>query len=262
MTEILADIGSNHVGSLKTALLLIDAAATSGADFVKFQLFTGDDLWSPTDSRLEETRKYALPVEWIPTLIGRCKLNKVKFLCTPFSPAGVEILEKNNVSRYKVASGDITYLPLLKAIYQTGKPVYLSVGASTFDEIDKALEVLDDSHVTLLHCVPEYPSIPETANIRRLLDLSERYTITNNIPLGVSSHLKEWWVDAATVCYRAEVIEKHITLDDKGPEAGHSLNPQEFAQFVRAVRDVEKAMKVHKDFTAGVYYATNNYRRS
>ncbi len=265
-TLIIAEVGSNHNSSFDKAMQLIDAAANAGADYAKFQLFTGDDLWS-REPELSNTRKLALPEAWIPKLMLHCRERNINFLCTPFSPHAVEVLRNNKVGSFKVASGDITYSPLLKAIAETGKPVFLSVGASTYEEIDAALHILKNSEVVILHCVPEYPAVPDTSNIRRILDLAERYTMTVGesriVPVGLSSHLREWWVDVACVAYHPFILEKHIDLVGKtGPEGGHSLDPFEFAQFVSAVRDVESAMEVHKDFTEGEVYARLNYRRN
>ncbi len=263
-TLIIAEIGSSW-SNFEDAISLIDAAADAGADYAKFQLFTGDDLWR-TEPGLSATRKSALPEAWIPKLIQRCKERDIKFLCTPFSPHAVEVLQNNEVEEFKVASGDITYFPLLKAIAETKKLVYLSAGASTFDEIDAALVILKNNDVVILHCVPEYPSTPASANIRRILDLSERYTMVTGenkiVPIGLSSHLNEWWVDAACVIFHLYVIEKHLALVGKpGPEGGHSLDPYEFTIFVNAVRDVESAMEKRVGFTKGEVYARENYRR-
>lgn len=261
---IIAEIGSSHSGSLDSAFRLIEESAKAGADIVKFQLFTGDDLWHPSDKRLIETRRLAVPREWIPKLKKRCLDLNVRFLCTPFSPTSVEYLESQGVRQYKVASGDITYTPLLESLAKTKKLVYLSTGASTFEEIDQALSILKDNKVVVLHCVPEYPSSPKTANVSRMLDLIQRYSLDKReIPVGLSSHLREWWVDVATCLYKTNVIEKHISLEGRqGPEASHSLDPLEFALFVAAVRDMEQALEVPAGFTTGEQYARDNYRRN
>jgi sialic acid synthase SpsE len=262
-TLIIAEIGSSHNSSFDRAVALIDAAADAGADYAKFQLFTGDDLWS-REPELTNTRKVALPEAWIPKLMQRCVDKKIAFLCTPFSPHAVEVLRKNGATSYKISSGDITYRPLLEAVAETHRLVYLSVGASTFEEIDAALAILKNAEdVVILHCVPEYPATPATANMRRILDLIERYKLGKNIGVGLSSHLREWWVDVAAVPFGLTCIEKHIdTVGKTGPEGGHSLDPFEFTQFVTAVREVEQAMEVHKEFTEGEVYARLNYRRN
>jgi sialic acid synthase SpsE len=262
----IAEIGSSHNGNYDTALRLIDCAAEAGADYAKFQLFSGDDLWLSTDPRCETTRKLSVPEDWIPKLYQHCFDRSITFLCTPFSVHAVEVLRSIGVTSYKIASGDLTFTPLLQAVGQTNRPVFLSVGASTFSEIDTALSYLEHSDVILLHCVPEYPATPDTANIRRILDLSELYMLglgDRVIPIGLSSHLREWWVDVAAVPFHPYVIEKHLDLEGRpGPEGGHSLDPAEFRQFVKAVRDVGSAMVAHKTFTEGELYARSQYRRN
>lgn len=261
--NIIAEVGANHGKSLESALSMVDNAADAGADIVKFQMYTGYDLWYPSDSRLKETVDLALPEVWLDPLIKRCADKKVRFLCTPFSPATVDLLEFHLVEHYKVSSGDITYIPLLKRIAETKKPVYLSVGAATYQEIDTALEILGTDNVVILHCIPGYPTKPKDAYIRHILDLTERYTIKSDIPVGISSHLREWWVDVATIAYRAHTIEKHIDAEGhRGPERKHSLDPDEFAMFCAAVRDMEEAMSDYKGFSEPELYARENYRRS
>ena len=116
-----------------------------------------------------------------------------------------------------------------------------------------------------MHCIPEYPSTPANYNIRRILDLTERYTMSRAkiIPVGVSSHIREWWVDVATIAYRSYVIEKHLALEGRpGVEGPHSLDPDEFAMFVAACRDLEQAMEKHESFTDGEIEARKNLRRN
>lgn len=276
MTEIIAEIGSSHAGSKEKALALIRFAAEAGADWAKFQLFTGDDLWHSSDARLETTRQLSLPEAWLPELKETCESYGLKFLCTPFSPRAVEVLERLNVGAYKIASGDLTYLPLVEAVGKTGKPVFLSVGASGYKEINAAWRLLPKQNVVLLHCVPGYPTPPSQANLPRILDLSGYYVMhegwsldmkrtlgDRSVAIGLSSHLREYYVDAAMVAYRVHCIEKHIDLPGRpGPESPHSLDPEEFALFVAMVRDIESAMNKHADFSEPELYARDNYRRN
>ena len=151
MIQIIAEIGSSHNGSLDTARNLIESAAKAGADWAKFQLFSGDDLWHPSDPRLATTRRVALPEAWLPELMRCCDAAKIRFLCTPFSVRAVTVLEDWGVSAYKIASGDVTFIPLLEAVAKTRKPVFLSVGGADWNEIDRAVDILD-GELTLLHC--------------------------------------------------------------------------------------------------------------
>lgn len=276
MTDIIAEIGSSHNGSKQTALDLIKYAAEAGADWAKFQLFSGDDLWYPGDDRLQATRKLSLPENWLIDLIECCNDHGIRFLCTPFSIRAVNVLESVGVEAYKISSGDVTYLPMVDMIGQTGKPVYLSVGGASRQEINTALKLLPGNDVVLLHCIPGYPTTPKDANVRNMLSLAEYYLMHNGwtdelrahlgkreFPVGVSSHLREYYVDAATVLYNARTIEKHIDLPGRpGPEGGHSLDPEEFTLFVAMVRDMEKAMVLHTDYTELELYARDNYQRN
>jgi len=262
--NVIADVGSNHDGQINKALELIRITSDVGANTVKFQLFTADTLWHSSDARHNTIKAVVLPEYWLPALKAYADSLSIEFLCTPFSPHAVEVLEKLKVKRYKIASGDVTYLPLLEVIAETGKPVVMSTGFSTFDEIDKALEVLSAGRtrdVILLHCVGAYPTLPDTANLPRILDLIERYTMPYGYPVGLSSHLKEWWVDIAAVAYKIHTIEKHIDSYVPGIESKHSLNPMQFIDFVQAVRDMEGAMNKTIEFSDGERYAQLNYRR-
>ncbi len=245
--EIVAEIGSNHSHNLLRALDLITAAAQCGADTVKFQLFTADTLWRKDDYRWLVTKDLALPSEWIPKLQNQCVVDGVNFLCTPFSIGAVNILESYSVDRYKIASGDITYEPLIKLVGTLRKPVILSTGFSTMDEIDRALNWLNrngrNPQITLLHCVGGYPTLPADANLRRIQSLKEEF----GLPVGVSSHYKQWWLDVAAVMLEAVMIEKHFDLysgKDAGIEAEHSLLPNELSDLVNAVEDVQLGLGV------------------
>lgn len=281
MTNIIAEVGSSHNGSKDTALELIKVAAEAGCDWVKFQLFSGDDLWYPGDERLQATRKLALPETWLPDLKKCAEDHGIKFLCTPFSIRAVNILRDLGVEAYKISSGDLTYIPLIEEIGKTEKLVFLSVGGGTLDEINTALWAMPVSEVVLLHCVPGYPTTPANAHLPHMLDLAQYYMMHSGwteptrqkfgdrtFPVGLSSHLREYYVDAASVLYNAHTIEKHIDLPGRpGPEGPHSLDPDELNLFVMMVKDMEQARKRHLDgnydreFTEDEIYARENYRR-
>jgi N,N'-diacetyllegionaminate synthase len=271
-TNIIAEVGSNHLNDKGRALEIITQSAKAGADTIKFQLFTADKLWSKSDQRHKAASRVELPPEWLPDLIDCCASNKVKFLCTPFSLDAVELLEYHHVEAYKISSGDLTYLPLIEAIGKTGKPTFLSVGGGTLAEINGAVKLLPD--VVLLHCIASYPTLPRNAFIKQMFNLGEIYTIGRNtigradIPVGLSSHLREWHVDLLSLVVRAHSIEKHVDLDDlAGPEAGHSLAMFELEEFVRAVRDCEAAMADRpladfENFSKDELYGRANWRRN
>jgi sialic acid synthase SpsE len=158
---------------------MIRDSAEAGATTVKFQLFTADTLWRYGSPQYFVASRFEVGVEWLPDLAQKAEEHKVEFLCTPFSPEAVGELEKVGVKRYKVSSGDITYTALLQAVADARKPVLLSVGYSTWDEIDTALGILrgKDSNlpITLMHSTGAFPTEPADSRIKRILALVQRY---------------------------------------------------------------------------------------
>lgn len=241
--EVIAEIGSNWRVSddagenLGRTLKLIDAAASCGVNTVKFQLFRADKLYRD-QSRVEQLKPYELPVEWLPEIVGRCNENEVEFLCTPFYLDAVDILGEF-VKRWKVASPDIVYDPLLDKISNDVKPVLLSTGFSHVKEIRNALDILEPLDVTLLHCTGGYPTPVCDMNLRRLLDLGEHFFPHR---VGFSSHTPVPYLVASSVLYGAEVIEVHFDLDDGlGIETKHSFNPKQLEELVKMARQFEEA---------------------
>lgn len=255
--DFVAEIGSNHakkdgdgLPSLDRALTLIDEAAGAGATTVKFQLFTGDELHSDP-KMVAELDRVALPESWLPTLANTAKENRVEFLCTPFSPRAVGVLE-DYVKRWKIASWDITYIPLLHAIRESGKPIILSTAGATIKEIELAIEILRPGDefpgdITLLHCHAGYPIKLEQYNMRRMLDLVGAFTVDlgqyHMMEYGISTHCTDPIVNAATVILGAQMIEAHFDLPGgKGIEEGHSLDPIQFKQMVSYAEKFQLAL--------------------
>jgi len=273
--KLIAEIGSNYFAknerSLNRALALIEEAAASKATHVKFQLFTGETLHSNpvTQKRLNEL---ALPQNWLPELAACARGNGVEFLCTPFSPTAVDILD-DYVNEWKIASWDINYIPLLQKIAQNGKPVILSTAAATIDEIDNALELLrpngfpDD--VAILHCHPGYPIKLKEFDMRRMLEIVSAFAYDMNeskfIEFGLSSHYPDPVLNASSVLLGATIIEAHFDLMDKlGNEAEHSLTPVQFkemAQWAEKFRLARGSM-AESEFTPSEIWCRENYRRS
>src|SRR3990167_1849531 len=200
------------MGNKSRALAHITRAAQYGANAVKFQLYTKDTLYHP-DYAPEGLVE--LPPEWLLDLKAKCDELSVEFLCTPFSPKSVETLDPL-VKRWKVASGDLTYIPLLEAIGKAHKPVLLSVGFGTREEISRATDILwraggERPDLTYLYCTGGYPTRLEDFALSRI----EHYSRWG-WKMGLSSHVKEWWVDLMAVPYIA-VLEKHFPLDDDVP---------------------------------------------
>jgi len=255
---IVAEVGMNHDGSFGNALQLIDAAAECGADAVKFQWHIADAETLPNapnppyfnrESRYDYFQRTAFTFEQWEQLRNYCDKKEIEFLCSPFSREAVDLLEQIGVHRYKIPSGEVTNLPLIEQIAQTGKPVLLSSGMSSWAELDAAVEVLRRAHseVTVLQCTSEYPCPYERVGLNLLPEMKKRY----RLPVGLSDHTLSNYASFAAVTLGASVIEKHITLSRQmfGSDAKHSLEPSEFSDLVRGIRAIETmfASPVDKD---------------
>jgi N-acetylneuraminate synthase len=245
---LIAEVGSVHDGSVGNALQLIDAAAECGVDAVKFQTHipeaeTLPEAPSPAffqdEPRFEYFRRTGFTLEQWERLKERCGERGVEFLSSPFSEEAVDLLESLGVSRYKVPSGEVTNLPLLEKIGRLGKPVLLSSGMSSWEELDLAVETLKrhPCPLTVLQCTSEYPCPHERVGLNVMLEMKSRY----RLPVGLSDHTLGPYATLAAVALGASVIERHFTLSRKmyGSDAKHSLEPEELAELVRGVRAIE-----------------------
>ena len=239
---IIAEAGSNHNGSLEQAKKLIDVAVEAGADAVKFQIFKAEEL--SADKEIQRMlKKFELRRDWIAELSEHAKRKNIMFLATPFDMEAVDLLDEINVPAFKIASGDLTDLPLIKYIAEKGKPIILSVGLGSLEEIREALDVIystGNRNVALLHCVVSYPTKPEDANLNVIKTLKREF----RVPVGFSDHTMEISVPIGAVALGADIIEKHFTLDRKleGPDHPYALEPEELKIMVKGIRDVEKAL--------------------
>ena len=252
---IIAEAGVNHNGNVKTAQKLIDCAAEAGADAVKFQTFTANNLVtknamkadyqkkdSGSTTQYELLKKLELTDADFLTLSRYAEKKGIIFLSTPFDSKSVVLLEKINVPAYKISSGELTNHPLLQVIAKQRKPVILSTGMATIAEIAESLTVLKKSgarDIILLHCTTEYPVNFDEVNLRAIQTLQSVF----QIPTGFSDHTSGIFTSIAAVAFGACVIEKHFTLDKemKGPDHRASLNPGELRELVHAVRNIEIA---------------------
>ncbi|OLN33517.1 N-acetylneuraminate synthase [Desulfosporosinus metallidurans] len=254
---IIAEAGVNHNGDIKLAKKLIDAAKNAGVDAVKFQTFKAESLVSRVaqkadyqkqatetgESQLEMVKKLELSFCDFRELKNYCDEKEISFLSTPFDFESIDFLESLEMPIYKVPSGEITNLPYLIKIANTGKPVIMSTGMSDLDEVGLALDVLRDNGaglITLLHCNTQYPTPFEDANIMAMLTLKERF----GVAVGYSDHTLGIEAPIAAIALGASVIEKHFTLDKslEGPDHKASLNPQELKAMVTAIRNIEIAL--------------------
>ncbi len=241
MTFFIAEVSSNHCKDITRALEFIDTAAAIGCDSVKFQLFKIDQLFSPEILEKSQThsdrKKWELPLEFLPLLADRCKEKEIQFSCTPFYLEAVKELEPHVVF-YKIASYELLWDDLLASCAQTHKPVILSTGMATPDEILHAVDVLKQngcSAPTLLHCTSAYPTPYQEANLSAIQTLRE----TTGCRMGWSDHT----VDAGVIHraihrWGAEVIEFHLDLDGKGEEfgAGHCWLPNQIDAVIKQVQ--------------------------
>jgi len=259
---IIAEVGSVHDGSFGNANQLIETAASCGANAVKFQTHiaaaeTLRDAPMPPYFKDEQRYQYfertAFTRNQWQSLKAHCDEIKLVFLSSPFSIEAVELLESVGVGGYKVPSGEVTNFPLLEVIAQTGKPVLLSSGMSTWKELDEAVKMILRFHdkLTVLQCTSEYPCPYEEVGLNVMLEMRERY----HLPVGLSDHTLTAYASLAAVTLGASVIEKHLTFSRLmyGSDAPHSLEPAEFAELVKGIRAIETmlASAVNKDATAG-----------
>ena len=253
-TYVIAEVGINHQGNLGKALKLIDVAAEAGCDAVKFQkrsladLYTHDVLDNP--NRFEESFQYLIPllkeIEFgrreYDELWRHARAKGLEFLCTASDEPSVDFLEPYQLPAYKVASGDLTNLILLEKLLAKRKPVLLSTGMSSVEELDQVVEFLckRSAIFALLHCVSAYPTPPEDMHLNFIQTMRERY----GVPIGFSGHETGFEITLAAASTGACIIERHITLDHRleGPDHTSSLEPNELKEMVRRIRLIERAM--------------------
>jgi N,N'-diacetyllegionaminate synthase len=258
-TIIIAEAGVNHNGDLNLAKKLIDVAAKSGSDYVKFQTFAAKTLvtkdakmanYQMTQvkdkvSQFDMIKDLELKFKDHLILKDYCKQKKIKFLSTPFDIASVKLLIDLGVEVIKIPSGEITNLPYLRYIGSLKKPVIISTGMSNMEEVKAAKMVLIDEGVRedqliVLHCNTEYPTPMKDVNLRAMITMRDEL----KVGIGYSDHTVGFEASVAAVALGAKVIEKHFTLDRKlpGPDHSASLEPEELFEMVKSIRNIEKAM--------------------
>lgn len=253
---IIAEAGVNHNGDVALAKRLIDAAVEAGANAVKFQAFKTENIVTPTaekadyqkhttgirESQYEMLKKFELSETDFQDLSDYAKEAGIIFLSTPFDEESVDLLGQIGVPAFKVPSGEITNFPLLKKVAQKSKPIILSTGMATLGEVEEALNYLKKhgaEEIVLLHCTTSYPAPVMSVNLRAM----ETLRCAFQVPVGYSDHTEGITIPIAAAAMGACIIEKHFTLDRTlpGPDHRASLEPQELAAMVKAVRDVELA---------------------
>lgn len=256
-TFIIAEAGVNHNGSIDVAKRLIEQARRAGADCVKFQSFSADNLVSRSaemapyqkdntegaDTQYEMLRRLELSEDDHRTLLACCHDNGILFLSSPFDEASADLLEHLGVAAYKIPSGELTNHGFLQYVAIKQKPVILSTGMSTLAEVAEAVEVVvgtGNQQLYLLHCVTEYPAPFAEVNLKAMLTLASAF----GFPVGYSDHAPGIEIAVAAVALGARIIEKHFTLsrDMAGPDHRASLEPQELGAMVQAIRNVEESL--------------------
>ena len=254
---VIAEAGVNHNGSGVLAHKLVDLAARAGADAVKFQTFSADRLASRSapkaayqrdttgtaESQYDMLRRLELSPEIHRELVDHCRQSGLMFLSTPFDEASVDLLDGLGVPAFKMSSGEITNVSLLRHVAAKGKPIIMSTGMSTLAEVQSAVGVLGDagaSQVVLLHCVSRYPADPAEANLRAMRTMAD----ATSLPVGYSDHTMGIEVALTAVALGAVVLEKHFTSSRAlaGPDHRCSLEPAELTKLVHGVRAVESAL--------------------
>lgn len=246
MRKIIAEIGSVHDGSFGNACKLIESAAGCGANAVKFQTHIAEaetlaDAPMPSyfqgEPRLNYFRRTAFTKpQWL-ELSGICKTNGVAFLSSPFSLEAVDVLEQVGIDLYKIPSGEVSNLPLLERVSQTGKPVLLSSGMSSWTELDQAMEALKSGgEVTVMQCTSAYPCPPERVGLNVIAQMAQRY----GQQVGFSDHTNGCAAAFAAAALGATVIEKHFTFSRLmyGSDAANAMEPDDFKEFSRGLNDI------------------------
>ena len=242
-TYVIAEIGSNHDGDLERAREYVRAAAKAGADAVKFQSFRASMLSAADAPGYETLRELEIPEDWHATLQREAIDAGTHFLSTPFDASRLALLASLDCPAIKIASGDLTHAPLLRAAAQTGLPILLSTGLAYLDEVREAVELLrhsGDPPLLLFHCVAAYPPPYEALNLRAIATLAQHF----ECPVGFSDHSPGVATAVASVALGACAIEKHVTFDrsNPGPDHGYALTMGEFAELCVQIRAIEAAL--------------------
>ena len=255
---IIAELSANHNGSLDNALKTIKAAKRAGADAIKFQTYTADTITldvKTSDFKITQGtiwdgqylydlyKEAYTPWEWHAQLFKVAKEEGLICFSSPFDKTAVDFLENLNTPAYKIASLEITDIPLIKYVASKGKPVIISTGIANEEDIILAITAckeVGNNKIALLKCTTSYPAPIEEANLIMIKDLAERFDVIS----GLSDHTMGSTAAIVATCLGAKIIEKHFILDRSigGPDASFSLNESEFTEMVKAIRDAEKSI--------------------
>ncbi len=277
---IIAELSANHNGSLQRALETIDAAKKCGVDAIKLQTYTADTMTIDCDKpdfmikgglwngfKLYDLYKWAqTPYDWHQAMFDHARKLGITVFSTPFDETAVDLLESMKTPVYKIASFELTDLPLIRYVAQTGKPIIMSTGMGSEGEIDEAVTAAREAgckDLVLLHCISSYPAPTDQSNLRMIPELARRFGTL----VGLSDHTMGNLASTTSIALGACVIEKHFTLSrkDKGPDSEFSLEPSELEQLCRDTREAwlalgkngfsrQKAEESNKIFRRSLYF--------
>lgn len=256
-TYIIAEAGVNHNGNIDIALQLVNAAKDAGADCVKFQTFKAEQLVTQNspkatyqlevtdqnESQFEMLKKLELKMDDYKILLQRCKDIKIDFLSTPYNKEDIDFLDAIGVDGYKIASGQLTEIPLLRYAARKGKTMIISTGMSNMADVFNAVEAIrsaGNNNIVVLQCTTNYPSRIEDANLLAMISMKDACKVR----VGYSDHVENNYACLAAVALGAEIIEKHFTLDKtmEGPDHSSSLTKAEFEELVNGIRNIERCL--------------------
>jgi pseudaminic acid synthase len=257
---VIAEMSGNHNQDISRAFKIIDAVADAGADAVKLQTYTADTMTINCNKKYFQVKvneawkgqtlydlykKAYTPWNWQPKLKKYAEKKGLILFSTPFDSTAVDFLEKMDVELYKVASFEVVDIPLLEKIGKTKKPVIMSRGMASVEELKLAIKTLKDNgcpQVAVLHCISSYPAKPEEMNLATIPDIKNKFGVI----AGLSDHTLGQEISIASVAMGANIIEKHITIlrSDGGPDAGFSLEPEELKDLIKSIREVEASIGV------------------
>lgn len=248
---IVAEIGANHHQSFQRAVALVRAAKTCGADAVKIQMFTPDQMALDTNKKIKDGpwsgwtlrriyEKAAMPVEWAAKLKKIANDEQITLFSTVYHPDMIDETERLDMPLYKIASFEITWPQLIEKVASTGKPVIISTGSAEYGEIETALKAAKKYHgdIAILKCTSQYPASLESLNLKTIPALEHNF----KVDIGFSDHTTGIVAPVVAVSLGAKIIEKHLTLDGSGLDGGFSILPDRFNAMVGTIRAAESSL--------------------